>query len=223
MANTGPPYPPPPGPGSNAIGSFSIGVSQIGTISTFNLWATIIAQYANSRRLVAIMSAFNAAMDMTENLDDFYDLIWNVLTAEGYGLDVWGRIVNVNRSLPVLGGSTAAFGFNESADDWVGFGQAPFTSGVSATTNITMTDAQFRPVVLAKAATNIWDGSIPGLNSILLGLFEGRGGPPYVRDGNNMSITYVFPFALTPLDLAVIQLSGCLPQPAGVIINTSYP
>jgi hypothetical protein len=219
---SGPPYPPPPQPGSNAIGDFVIGVSPIGTISTFNLWATVIAQYANSPILTGILTAFNEAMDQTENLDNFYDFVWNVATAVGYGLDVWGRIVNVSRSLPVSGGSTATFGFNESGNDWLGFGQAPFTSGASATSNVTLTDDQFRPLVLAKAATNIWDGSIPGLNSILIALFQGRS-TPYVQDGNNMSLTYVFPFALTALDLAVIEQSGCLPQPAGVVINTSYP
>jgi Protein of unknown function (DUF2612) len=219
---SGPPYPPPPQPGSNQIGEFIIGVSPVGTISTFNVWATVIAQYANSSILTGIITAFNEAMDQTENLDNFFDLIWNVLTAEGYGLSVWGRIVGVSNSLPVSGGSTATFGFNESGSDWLGFGQAPFTSGVSPTSNVTLTDDQFRPLVLAKAATNIWDGSIPGLNSILLALYQGRG-TPYVQDGNNMSLTYVFPFALTPLDLAVIEQSGCLPQPAGVVINTSYP
>lgn len=221
---SGPPYPHPnPAPGSNAIGSFTIGVSPIGTISAFDIWSTIISQYANSDILTGIITAFNDAVDQTENLDDFYDLIWNVLTAQGYGLDVWGRIVGVNRTLPVqTQGAAPTFGFNEPGNDWVGFGQAPFFSGSSPTTNVTLTDAQFRPLVLAKAATNIWDGSMPGLNSILLALFAGRG-TPYVQDGLNMSLTYVFPFALTALDLAVIEQSGCLPQPTGVIINTSYP
>ena len=38
-----------------------------------------------------------------------------------------------------------------------------------------------------------------------------------------MSLTYVFSFALTALDVAVIQESGCLPEPCGVVINLSYP
>lgn len=162
-------------------------------------------------------------MDMTANLDSFYDLVFNVLTAQGYGLDVWGRIVDVGRTLPVTAGPSApTFGFNEPGNDWVGFGQAPFFSGTSPTNNVTLTDDQFRPLVLAKAATNIWDGSIPGLNSILLALFAGRG-TVHVQDNGNMSLTYVFSFALTALDVAVIQESGCLPEPCGVVINLSYP
>ena len=225
MVDTGPPYPPALGPGSNAIGSFEIGVSPIGTISAFNVWATIIAQYSNSPIIVGMITAFNEAMDMTENLDDFYDLIWNVLTAEGYGLEVWGRIVGVSRTVAVGSGPTGTFGFNEPGNDWVGFGQGPFTSGVSPTSNVTLNDTQFRQLILAKAATNIWDGSIEGMNSILLALFAGRGASPvaYVADGLDMSITLTFSFPLQPLDLAIIQTAGVLPNPTGVIIKTSYP
>lgn len=217
----GPPYPPNPTVGSNAIGDFVIGVSQIGDISAFNFWATLLAQYADSPIITSMISSFNAALDQTEDFSNFYDWIWDVTTAQGYGLDVLGRIVGVDRSVPVSGGIGPTFGFNEPGNDWVGFGQAPFTSGSSPTTNVTMTDAQFRPVVLAKAATNVWDGSIPGLNAILLGLFQGRGNV-YVVDGQNMSLTYVFEFALSALDVGVVQESGCLPEPSGVAINLSY-
>jgi hypothetical protein len=34
-----------------------------------------------------------------------------------------------------------------------------------------------------------------------------------------MSLTYTFEFSLTPAELAIIELSGVLPNPAGVVIN----
>lgn len=216
-------YPHPnPKPGSNAIGSFEIGVSPIGTIPAFDPWITLLNEYADSDELVQMIGEFNAAVDPTENFDSYYDWIFNVLTAQGYGLDIWGSIVGAPRTLPVTGTTgQPTFGFNESGNDWVGFGQAPFTQGAALGNNVTLTDLQYRPLVLAKAATNIWDGSIPKLNAILLALFQGRG-TPYVRDGLNMGLTYVFSEVLTNLDLAVIN-SGVLPQPAGVVINISYP
>lgn len=222
MSGSGPPYPryaPGASPGGNAIGSFVIGSSPIGTIQAFDLWVTIISQYSNSPILTAMIESFNAAMDPTELLDDFYDLIWNVLTAEGYGLDVWGRIVGVDRAVNVSQAGEY-LGFQEPGNDWTGFNQGIFYSGPVLTNNILLTDAQFRPVVLAKAATNIWDGSIPGLNTILLALFKGRG-QVYAADNQNMSITYTFDFALTALDSAIISGSGALPQPTGVVINTT--
>src|SRR5579871_5512746 len=98
---TGPAYPPAPGPGSNAIGSFEIGVSPVGTIPAFDYLQTIISQYANSPILTQLIANFDQYIDPTKNLDAFFDLIWNVDTAQGYGLDVWGRIVGVTRVLQV--------------------------------------------------------------------------------------------------------------------------
>jgi len=215
---SGPPYPPAPTSGSNAIGKFVIGVSQIGDISAFDWWVSCLSQYANSPILAQIIASFNAAVDQTEELDNLYDLVWNVLTAQGYGLDLWGRIVGVTRTLaiPVMG-SGPTFGFNEPGNDWAGFGQGPFASGGGALTqNVVLSDAQFLPLILAKAASNICDGSIPAINSILLGLF---GPGAYVADGLNMSLTYTFPAPLTALQTAIIQNAGVLPNPCGVVIN----
>lgn len=218
----GVPYPHPnPKSGSNAVGSFAIGVSPVGSIQPFDVFKTVMAQYGNSAALLGLITSFDAAMDLTGDFDQFFDTIFNVYTAVGYGLDVWGRIVNAPRTFPVAGPGPATFGFQEPGNDWVGFGQAPFSSGVSPTTNVTLTDQQYLPVILAKAATNIWDGSIPAFNAILLGLFRGRGAP-YVVDNGNMSITLTFPFPLLPIDTAIIN-GGILPQPTGVVVNVSAP
>lgn len=216
---SGPPYPryaPGHAPGSNAIGTFQIGVSPIGTISTYDAWAPIISQYANSPVVDDMIQRFNAAMDQTVNLEHLYDMVWNVATARGYGLDVWGRIVGVVRTLqfPV---NTSQLGFNE-ANSWTGFGQGGFYSGGGTSPNFVLSDADFRTLILAKAAGNISDGSIPSINGILLRLFPFRGAC-YVADGLNMSLSYVFEFPLTPVELAIVQLSGVLPSPAGVAIN----
>jgi Protein of unknown function (DUF2612) len=222
MVASGPPYPhPSPAAGSNAVGRFQIGISPIGDIPTFDIWDTVLSQYANSPVITGIITAFNAAMDQTANIDSLFDLIWNVLTAQGYGLDVWGRILGVTRTVAIVAAGAPTFGFNEPGGDWVGFGQAPFFSGSPLLSTVTLTDIQFRPIVLAKAATNVWDGSIEGFNAILLALFQGRG-TPWVIDNGNMSITLNFPFALTALDTAIIQSSGCLPQPTGVVINIQH-
>ena len=204
-------------PGANAIGSFAIGQSPIGTIAPFNEWATVISQYANSPILTGMIESFNAAVDPTQIIDNLYDMIWNVLTATGYGLDVWGRIVNVNRAL-VFSGSTSYVGFEEAGSSWTGFNQGIWFSGGGTTTNILLQDPDFRRLILAKAATNICNGSIPAINSILLNLFPLRGNC-YVKDNLNMSMVYVFDFTLSPVELAIIAQSGVLPNPAGVAVT----
>ncbi len=216
MTDTGPPYPrysPGAKPGLNAIGTFIIGVSPIGIISPFDEWVTVISQYANSPILTDLIDAFNSALDQTENMQNLYDFVWNIDTAQGYGLDVWGRIVGVGRTLS-FPGSVDYLGFNE-AGGWTGFNQGGFFSGGGTTTNYLLSDADFRTLILAKAAGNISDGSIPSVNEILLRLF----GSGYVVDNQDMSLTYTFPIGLTPVQLAIVQQSGVLPSPAGVVVN----
>jgi Protein of unknown function (DUF2612) len=215
---TGPAYPdfelP---PGSEAIGLFSIGKSPIGTIPLLNIWDGIQSEYANSPVVDALLESLFAALDQTKNFDLFYDNIWNVATAQGYGLDVWGRIVGVNRVVEVSSGSF--FGFQEAGEPGItGFNQSPFYSGAGATQNFTLSDAVFRNVIYAKALSNITDGSIPSLNQILLTLFPGRG-QCYVANTGPMAMAYTFDFALEPVDEAIVYQSGVLPQPTGVTVT----
>jgi hypothetical protein len=240
-SGTGPPYPPPPGAGSNSIGQFQIGISSIGDIAPFNIWATVESQYANSPRLTTLILDMDAWIDQTENFDNLYDDIWNIVTAQGYGLDVWGRIVGVVRTLTLEVGNW--FGFAEASPTSFTFGQGSFYSGVPITSNYVLSDSAFRTLIYAKAASNISDGSIPSINSILMMLFPHRGNA-YVQDGQptapyfgfaeasangfnqapfyggqlytGMTMTYVFDFPLQPFELAIVQQSGVLPKPVGV-------
>ena len=209
---SGPPYPRPV-PGSNAIGSFVIGVSPIGSIPLFDFWRTIISQYANSDVLTTLIENFFQYVDQTTDMDAFFDLMWNVDTAEGFGLDVWGRIVGVSRVLQIA--PTRYFGFEEQAPTVDPFNQSPFFSGQPLTNNYALTDDAFRTLIFAKSLANISDGSIPSINQLLINLFSGRGNC-YVTDGENMTMTYTFEFLLTPVQISIIEQSGVLPKPVGV-------
>lgn len=209
---SGPPYPQIQ-PGSNAIGSFVIGKSQIGTIAPFDYWTTIISQYANSTILTTLIGNFFQYIDQTANMDAFYDNIWNIATAQGIGLDVWGRIVGVVRTIFVPNANTY-FGFDEGSGQ--PFGQAPFYGGSQTTQNFALADDAFRTLIYAKALSNICGGSIPAINQILRTLFPGRGNA-YVTDGNNMTMTYTFNFALSAPEFAILEQSGVLPKPVGVL------
>ena len=98
------PYPHPnPAPGSNAIGEFQIGISPIGTITPWDPFITVLAQYGDSPILLSLITAYNAAIDMTENFDNLFDWVWWIDSAEGEGLDSLGRIVGVQRTLQLPG------------------------------------------------------------------------------------------------------------------------
>ena len=214
---SGPPYPLPPPPTGIGAG-FAAGVSPIGTPPPFDPWLTVLAQYANSPILTTLITNMFAYFDPTANLDAFFDDIWNVDTAVGYGLDVWGRIVGVTRNLSVVTGAKF-FGFDEagtiSADP---FNQSPFFSGQQLTSSFSLTDNSFRTLILAKAISNISDGSIPSINALLRSLFPNRG-DCYVLDNGGMSLTYRFKFILSPSELAIVSQSGVLPKSTGVSSN----
>lgn len=213
----GPPYPPPPAPGSNAIGELAIGIGQIGDIVPFSYWDTIISQYANSAIITALIGNFQSYVDQTTNFDALYDSIWNVATATGYGLDVWGRIVGVTRNVLLPAGVTY-LGFQETGTPFTvaPFGQAPFFSGQTLTTTFALSDASFRLLIYAKALANISNGTIPAINQLLLNLFPGRGNC-FVADLGNMAMQYVFNFNLSPVEQAIVtQNPTVLPKPLGV-------
>lgn len=217
---------------------------------------TVLSQFANSPKLVSLLDAINQWISPDADFENFYQYVWNVLsgiippTSPGgitndYGLDVWGRIVNIPRTVTLTSGQF--FGFYE-AGDRVGFGQGPFYNGVINTENFTLSNQAYLLLILAKAAFNITDGSIPAINALMMNLFPGRGNC-WVQDGGgipetfspfgfyeagdrepfgfgpfsdfrgsyatNMTITYVFTFPLQPFEIAIVQ-SGVLPKPTGV-------
>lgn len=217
---SGPQYPPLNPFGSNAIGQFVIGVSPIGDITPFDVWTTVISQYANSPILTALIEDMAQFCDPTADFESFLDLIWNVDSAQGYGLDVWGRIVGISRTLNIPN-SDIYFGFNEAADpDYEPFDSAPFFSGQPTTSNFDLSDTAYRTLIFAKALTNITDGSIPAVNQMLLNLFPSRGNC-FVRDNLDMTMTFVFEFSLSDVELAIVQTSGALPKPVGVSFDVS--
>lgn len=184
---------------------------------------TILAQYADSPKLLRIIDTFNQTMDTGVFLDNFYDLVWNIETADTYGLDVWGKIVVVSRLLKVTP-SEKYFGFEEALSDppEIGdpqpFEQAPFYTGEQATNTVSLSNDVYRKLIMLKAMANITDCTIPSMNKMLMYMF-GESGKAYVRNDGGMAMSYVFEFSLSPSELAIVQSSGALPSPAGVTVN----
>ena len=185
----------------------------------FDARQTVISQYASSPVLLSLVDGLNYAFDRQDDFNNFYDLLWNVDTAEGFGLDVWGRIVGVGRGLYIP--DSQYLGFSDS-DGSNPFGYGVFYGGGSFTPNYRMTDIVYRRVILAKAALNITDGSIPAINSIMMALFPDYGNV-YVRDNADMTMTFVFGAVPSTIDYAIVTQSGVIPKPAGVSFDVEHP
>jgi len=189
-----------------------------------NVDDTILAQYAQSQTLVGLIEAINSAIDPATNIDDFYQKIWDIETAESYGLDVWGKIVVQRRvltqaiPLPYFGfaeDSTAnGFGDTQNADTG-GY----FWDGDSNTLNgsTTLPDDIYRFVILAKAMKNINDCTMPGMNKSLALLFNDT--RAFVFDTGGMTMRLDVERPITAVELALIRNEDILPRPAGVWIS----
>lgn len=182
----------------------------------FDPVVTVLSQYANSPIITELVDCFAQWLDPASRFNEFYSLLWNIDTAQGFGLDVWGRILGVNRVLQVPTGAYLGF---ESDDQAQPFGHGIFYGGARTTDNVALTDAAYRTLLLAKAALNVTNASNPATNAILLNLF----GQGYVRDNLDMTITYVFDDPLTPVQTAIVYQSGVLPKPCGVSFTVEAP
>ena len=185
-----------------------------------NIAQTLGSQYANSPTLTGIIQAANSAIDPAADISNFYSAIWNLSTASGIGLDIWGKIVGVTRYLTVINQS-AYFGFKEAYSASSPQNPLPFNFGTLypgvTTTTYALPDANFRILILVKALANISDCTVPGLNRLLSLLFSSRGSV-YVQDNGAMQITIVCNFTLTPVDLSILE-SSSLARPAGVLVS----
>lgn len=210
-----------------SVGEFPVGAQPIAATSVggaipaaegyfFDPAVTVLSQYANSPVMLRIIDDFAQWLDPGSRFDAFYSLLWDIDTAQGYGLDVWGRILGVSRVLHVATGAFLGFSQDTAAKP---FDYGILYSGGRTTNNVALTDDAYRMLLMAKAALNITDASIPSINAILLNLF----GQGYVIDNLDMTMAYHFPEALSPVETSIVFQSGVLPKPCGVLANVEVP
>lgn len=154
---------------------------------------TVIAQYANSHVMLSLLDGIDKRIKVCGFFDDFYRIVWNINTAEGFGLDIWGRIVGVTRTVRSFMGFF--WGFNEETlliarpyyddgydknlpadqyDTAVGMFrdlQGQDGDGKDLMDEFEFNDDDFRKLILAKAYANISDYSISSINFLLMSLF----------------------------------------------------
>lgn len=153
---------------------------------------TIQSQYAASERITGIAEIAQDRMDLTRPFDLFYDNIFNIYTARGYGLDLWGRIVGIGRTIldPV------------------------------ANVSLTLDDSDYRPLLLYKALANISASTAAAQNQLLNTLIAtGVGGFPtsgYVLEVDVMVIRWVFEGGLDDMQRTIFYVAGQLARGAGV-------
>ena len=172
-------------------------------------------QYGNSPVIQSLVSNLEQYFDADTFVDEFYDQIWNIDTANSFGLDIWGRIVGIDRYLNVKKQETN-FGFNTPNKSFAPFNVAPFRNGDPSTTTYRLNDDAYRKLIMVKAFSNIVRPNAPAINQILQYLFDGK--RCYVLDLGSMAMRYVFAFYLQPYERAIVE-SDVFSRPAGVRVE----
>jgi len=185
----------------------------------FNVRQTVISQYANSATILRLVDNMAEYLREGVNLAKFYQFVWNVDTAVGFGLDIWGRIVGVSRLLQIPGADPIV-GFDNVSfpKDWYPMSEGRWALENEITTAYELPDDAYRVLILTKALANIVTTTAPALNKLLKNMFPGRG-RAFVRDLGNMAMQFVFNFQLTTVEFAILTQSGVLPHPAGVFYS----
>lgn len=182
----------------------------------FDVDRTVISQYRQSPAILAMVHNLADAIDPRTNLTNFYNFIWNVDTAKDFGLDDWGTIVGVSRLLKIPGTDPiVGFDNDDEPKDWTPMSQGRFARGDTSGTAYELPDDGYRVLILTKALANIVTTNARSMNQLLQNLFPGRG-RAFVQDLGHMAMRFVFNFALTSTEYAILTQSGVLPHPAGV-------
>lgn len=171
--------------------------------------STVQSQYAASQSLVALVDGFADKILPGADITLFFYEVFDIMTARGFGLDNWGRILGIGRVLELADDSV--FGFQ-------GSGLMPFNQGNfferGATEAYALTDPAYRDLLLIKALANISSADAETLNVLMGKLFPGQ--KAYVLEVGVMAVRFVFEFFLLPYQRTIFNTPGLLTRGAGV-------
>ena len=137
---------------------------------SLNIHDTIQSQYSDSPVIISLIENTYEVITPQKDFDIFYKNVFDVRTASGWGLDVWGRLVACNREIVTGEFQNNYVGFGAANNvlnpDLETFDNAPFYSPAVSQT-FYLEDNAYRLLVMCKAMTNISTGTLPEINSIL--------------------------------------------------------
>ncbi|MFP1728041.1 DUF2612 domain-containing protein [Lonsdalea quercina] len=182
---------------------------------------TILTQYSASEKLLSIIDTFNQAESLDDFTDSFIDEVWSLSSCGSFGLDMWGKKVNISRYVKADINSNS-FGFfeaNDGSEYPSAFNGDPFYAGVQETETVRLSDEAYRTLILCKAFTNISIATISEINRFLTILFKGRG-RSFCVDYGGMRMGIICEFDLANYEASILENYDVLPIPSGVLVTT---
>lgn len=136
---------------------------------------TLYVQYSDSAKFQKYIYGDDTDIGLNSvlNLDweDFYNLVFNILTCEDTGLNIWGQLLNTPRNY-YIGTQDQTFGFNVNPGNTTDYAQN-FNNGTffaGATWSI-LGAGEYRCVLMLRARTFISNLSILEITSLLNDFF----------------------------------------------------
>lgn len=180
--------------------------------SSVNLLAAILWQYEDAEKLLHLARAKQAWVNtnQTEFWSSWYRDVFNVDTANDFGLAVWARILNVQLGINVPPQTKKAFGFGQY---YANFNNGNFAVPFARTQGLTT--EQKRMVVKLRYFQLTSRCTVPEINRFMNSMFgEGK---VYVLDPHDMSFAiYMFGFNPDSQTRFILDEFDLLPRPAGV-------
>ncbi len=187
------------------------------TIQQFNygvdLRQALLWQYNNAPNLQSLVSQKNDwyAVNQDQFWENWHDDVFNLDTANQFGLLLWGRILGLDLYVnTVTPENKPTFGF---AVDDLNFDNSNFTD--TDGTSILLPLETQRKALKLRYAQLISSGTVPEANRMLKRIF-GDLGESFLLDRHAMVPTYIFNFPLTSDLLYLFDNYDILPRPAGV-------
>lgn len=182
--------------------------------ASVNAISALLWQHDNAPRLKALVSLKAAwyRRNHTAFWNDWIRDVFDIRTANEFGLAVWGRILGVSLGVTVESSKDKdAFGFGVNHQN---FGHGNFARATAGEQVLTL--EQKRLVIRLRYMQLISRGTIPEVNAFMAELF-GDQGTVWVKDSYDMSfVTYFFGFEVDSGTRFILDKYDLLPRPAGV-------
>ena len=169
----------------------------------------MISQYANSPKFVKLVEGMREQFNNTKTIEDWFNIVYNLKTATGYGLDVWGLILNQSRLLSYVEN---------------GVTKTVYLKGAQTVGGESYTDEQiedyYRMLLFFKAFSYTTNSTLKSFNDLLRFYFPADK-RVYAQEIGTMAIELVFEFFPTKLE-KIIFASELFPKPTGVGLNFRF-
>lgn len=177
-----------------------------------NLMKALLWEYNDAKNLQALLQKSQDWYDTNQRdfWQNWYNNVFNLATADQFGLAVWAIILGMPLNLIVQPNSNTPFGFGTFNKNFNNGSFANIQPNV-----VSLTIAEQRLILQLRYFQLTCNGTVPEINAFLKYVFANLG-TVYVLDGLDMTCVYVFLFQPSTGLLAALENLDLLPRPAAV-------